>query len=149
MQYPFESKRRKISLTYTTQGMRRFFERASPFMSPSLSMIRRCGSILWLNIASRPPPRCLDLLPYCACPISGFPLHSALANLPITALKLTTPLSLPSFEVPQTLLGPPTQRLRWQSCCRSVRTPAHVCGYDPIITPQRENPSQRPFCIDA
>ena len=55
-QSPFGIKRRQISLLSAAKGMRRFSKRAAPVMSPSLTMIRSCGSIQWLNIATRPPP---------------------------------------------------------------------------------------------
>ena len=62
-QSPFELNRRKISLPSTAKGVRRFSERAAPVMSPSLSMIRSCGSIPWLKIALHPPPLPLSLAP--------------------------------------------------------------------------------------
>ena len=62
-QSPFERKWRQIYLPYATKEMRRFSERAAPVMSPSLSIIRSCGSIPWLNIASYLPPLPLGLAP--------------------------------------------------------------------------------------
>ena len=59
----FEMKRSQISLPSPAKGMRSLSERATPVMSPSLSMIHSYGSILWLNIASRPPPLTLGLDP--------------------------------------------------------------------------------------
>ena len=67
MQSPFERKWIQISLSSDAKGMRRFSERAAPVISPSLSMIRSCGSTLWLNTASRSPPRPLGLAPI-PCP---------------------------------------------------------------------------------
>ena len=62
-QSPFEINRMQISLQSYARGMRRFYERAVPVMSPSLSMISSCGSIPWLKIASRPPPPPILLAP--------------------------------------------------------------------------------------
>ena len=94
-------------------------------------------------------PCCLALLLYRSRPISGVPPPSELANPPIPASKLTTPLSLHSSGSSQTPLGSPTPRPWWQSCYRSVRTPAHVYGSDPLSPPQREDPSQRHCRIAA
>ena len=60
---PFELKQKKISLPFAAKGMRRFSESAAPFISPSLSMIRSCGSIPWWKIASRPHPPTLGIAP--------------------------------------------------------------------------------------
>ena len=62
-QSPVERKWRQISLPSAAKGMRRFSRRAASIMSPSLSIILSCGSILWLNITSRPPPPPLGLGP--------------------------------------------------------------------------------------
>ena len=55
-QSSFDMRRRQISLPLSANGMRRFSERDAPVMTPSLSMICRCGLILWLKIALCPPP---------------------------------------------------------------------------------------------
>ena len=60
---PFDMKWRHISLPSASKGMQRFSERADPVISPSLSMIHNCGSILRLKIALRLPPLPLGLSP--------------------------------------------------------------------------------------
>ena len=135
MQSPFERKWMQTSLPSTAKGMRRFFKRAASFISPSLSIIRSCGYTPWLNTASLPHPRRLALIPYRVRHISGVPNPFVLAYPPIPPLKSTTTLSLQFSEAPQTLIGPPTPRPLWQSCCRSVKTPEHVFGYNPSNTP--------------
>ena len=62
-QSPFDMKRRQNSLPSAAKGMRRFYDHSAPVMSPSLSMIRSCRSIPWLNIALRPPTLPLGLAP--------------------------------------------------------------------------------------
>ena len=67
VQSPLERKRSYISVPSATKGMRKFFKRAAPDISPSLSMIQSCGSIPWLNIVSHPPPLSIGLSPI-PCP---------------------------------------------------------------------------------
>ena len=55
-QSQFEINWRQIYLQSYSRGMRRLYQCATLVMSTSLSMIRICGSIPWLKIASLPPP---------------------------------------------------------------------------------------------
>ena len=93
------------------------------------------------------PPRRLALIPYCVRQISGVSPPFEMAYPPIPELKSTTPLSLPFSESPQIPRGTLTPRPIWRSCCRSVKTPEHVCGYDPSNPPRREDTLQRPCRI--
>ena len=63
MQSTFERKGRQISLPPAAKGVRRFSKCADAVIYPSLSMIRSCRSVPWLNIALRLPPLPLGLAP--------------------------------------------------------------------------------------
>ena len=148
-QSPFELKWKHIYLPSAAKGVWRFSERAATVMSPSLSMIRRCGLILCLNIALRPPPLPLGLAPNPFLSDFRRPYFFCASRSTHTGVGVIhSPISTFIWVAPNSS-RPLTPRPWWRLCYRSVRTPAHIYGSDPISPPQKEDPLRRPFCIAA
>ena len=138
---PFEMKRSQISLPSADKGMWRFSERVAHVKSPSLSMIFSYRSISWLKMVSCLPPPPLGLAPNPFPSDFWHPSSFCAVQYTHTGVKVNHSRLSTFFWIPPNS-DSPTPRPRWQSCYKSVGTPAHVYGSDPLSTPQKEDTSQ-------
>ena len=128
-----------MSLTSAAKGHHRFYGCYSAVISPSLSMTHIFGSTLVLKNASLSTPPPLDLAPL---PFpSGFIRPSTLGPGRSTHLGFKvnhSPLST-FFCSPPNSARSPDSTIICSSCCRSVETTKHVCGFYPSYPPRRED----------